>query len=190
LPAPHFLDGTNPDVTFESTVAEMKLRWRRNERSWLAPASPTSPFAKGSMSVVYDASTRATLANRKATRLRPSSSSPKKQHAMRRQTAIDSTSFHPPSSPSAPRRPSLHRAMTMGLVSSPPPSVDFDSVSVAADAIDDDDDDMEDMLSDQGASSPLASSPLERSMDGECRFELSSESGLDDDDDVDDEVTA
>ncbi|ETV69676.1 hypothetical protein, variant [Aphanomyces astaci] len=148
LPAPHFLDGTNPDVTFESTVAEMKLRWRRNERSrsWLAPASPTSPFAKGSMSVVYDASTRATLANRKATRLRPSSSSPKKQHAMRRQTAIDSTSFHPPSSP---RRPSLHRAMTMGLVSSPPPSVDFDSVSVAADAIDDDDD-MEDMLSDQG----------------------------------------
>ncbi|RQM28910.1 hypothetical protein B5M09_003317 [Aphanomyces astaci] len=182
-------DGTNPDVTFESTVAEMKLRWRRNERSrsWLAPASPTSPFAKGSMSVVYDASTRATLANRKATRLRPSSSSPKKQHAMRRQTAIDSTSFHPPSSP---RRPSLHRAMTMGLVSSPPPSVDFDSVSVAADAIDDDDD-MEDMLSDQGASSPLASSPLERSVDGECRFELSSESGLDDDDDdVDDDVTA
>ncbi|RHY92919.1 hypothetical protein DYB35_003232 [Aphanomyces astaci] len=78
----------------------------------------------------------------------------------------------------------------MGLMSSPPPSVDFDSVSVA-DAIDDDDD-MEDMLSDQGASSPLASSPLERSMDGECRFELSSESGLDDDDDddVEDDVTA
>ncbi|ETV90485.1 hypothetical protein H310_14728 [Aphanomyces invadans] len=170
----------------------MKLLWRRNERtrSWFTASphttanSPTSPFAKGSMSVVYDAATRATLATRKATRLRPSSASPKKGFSMRRKTAHNLEKDEE-QSPRSSHHQRHHRATTLAPPTSPhggAPSLDFDIDSVSvADGADDEPDDLSESSSHaEHCASPLAS-PLEHSMDGECNFDLSSEdSGLDD----------
>ncbi|KAF0730874.1 hypothetical protein Ae201684_011756 [Aphanomyces euteiches] len=184
LPSPFGPDvvlDVNPDLTFEDTasVSEMKARWRRNERtrSWFGTASPS--MDKGSKSVVYDAATRASMVNRKATRLRPSSSSPKKDRSLPRKSA---SALMTPRDDLRQQR-TLHRGASSPVAASPANlDFDIDSVSVV-----DDVNDREDCISESSShvehgTSPLPS-PLERSMDEEYNFGLSSQSGDDSDHD-------
>ncbi|CAK4724974.1 unnamed protein product [Aphanomyces euteiches] len=155
---------TQEEDTDLSTAIQKVALWR---------ASLPSPFGPGSKSVVYDAATRASMVNRKATRLRPSSSSPKKDRSLPRKSA---SALMTPRDDLRQQR-TLHRGASSPVAASPANlDFDIDSVSVV-----DDVNDREDCISESSShvehgTSPLPS-PLERSMDEEYNFGLSSQSG-------------
>ncbi|EQC28850.1 hypothetical protein SDRG_13362 [Saprolegnia diclina VS20] len=159
-------DGVDPEMTFENFhLADMKQRWRHKERtrSWFGSPSQaiekqrSLTLDKGPLSVIHAGN------RRPATKVRPSSASPKKRDSLRHKAVSLGDK--------GPRPMSARR-----LSSSQDLDLDFDSVSVS-------DLDRQDCISESSSHAENCTSPLAsptRSI-GEMDYAVSS--GSDDDDD-------